>query len=185
MRFPYSLLCQCEYKLKLFKMDFMITLFWSSFCKCWWCNIDFVKMTSVEDYDTPLGHEQHLREHEPLVFWILLKVMDQTWKLSWAGIESDGNVESNISQPWLLIGIKRPFLTDWQTTCFYLCWGAFKVREKLELNDVPVNERHIDKPQSAELFGPVICGSYPFTHCRGTTVFLCTCNIEKKWSIDK
>lgn len=180
MRFPYSLLCQCEYKLKLFKMDFMITLFGSSFCKCWWwCNIDFVKMTSVEDYDTPLGHEQHLREHEPLVFWILLKVMDQTWKLSWAGMESDSNVESNISQPWLLIGIKRPFLTDWQTTCFYLCWGAFKVREKLELNDVPVNERHIDKPQSAELFGPVICGSYPFTHCRGTTVCLCTCNREK------
>lgn len=127
MRFTYSLLCQCKYKLKLFKMDFMITLFGSSFCKCWWwCNIDFVKMTSVEDYDTPLGHEQHLREHEPLVFWILLKVMDQTWKLSWAGIESDGNVESNISQPWLLIGIKRPFLTDWQTTCFLSMLGSFQ-----------------------------------------------------------
>lgn len=101
-------------------------------------------------------------------------------KVKWAGIESDGNVESNISQPWLLIGIKRPFLTDWQTTCFfYLCWGVLKVREKLELNDVPVNEMHTDKPQSAELFGPVICGSYPFTHCRGTIVCLCTCNIEK------
>lgn len=58
-----------------------------------------------------------------------------------------------------------------------ICEGL--INTLLRFTKFKQNERHIDKPQSAQLFGPVICGSYPFTHCRGTIVCLCTCNIEK------